>query len=129
MEKDYKELEKENQGLKSLVDAYKETGEEMRRGITALKHQLGGYKTQNANYKKKVAALELQLETKILEVKDWEKQCTTHQQNIDKLLEKVSALRLEVSNLNGKLKLKENEIRTLNEDIEELSTPWWKRIF
>ena len=58
-------LNKANEKIVSLqgdVEAYKLSGEQMGDEIKALKRQLGGLKTSNANYRKQVEQLKGQVE-------------------------------------------------------------------
>ena len=48
---------------------------------------------------------------------------------IEKLQQKVQELMIERSSLQCSIKMKDNIIKELEENIDELSKPWWKKIF
>ena len=131
-----------------------------------LSHQIGGYKTTNENYRKKVAELkeriehykELDLEgdhlyeDKIAELDNARKEIMRLQSVrndvvpkkdydelvekiesknafIDQLQEKVQSLMIDNSKLQGTVSMNESVIKGLEETVDELSKPWWKKIF
>lgn len=48
---------------------------------------------------------------------------------IDQLQEKVQSLMIDNSNLQGTVNMNESVIKGLEETVDELSKPWWKKIF
>ena len=48
---------------------------------------------------------------------------------IDQLQEKVKSLTIDNSNLQGTVSMNESVINELEETVDELSKPWWKKMF
>lgn len=80
-----------------------------------LKQQLGGYKTSNANYRRTIESLKMDVNGLAEKLRESEKRFRD-------ITLVYTDIRTERDELNRK-------VATLEEDIEDLKKPWWKRIF
>lgn len=80
-----------------------------------LKQQLGGYKTSNANYRRTIESLKMDVNGLAEKLRESEKRFRD-------ITLVYTDIRTERDELNRK-------VITLNEEIEDLKKPWWKRIF
>ena len=80
-----------------------------------LKQQIGGYKTSNANYRRTIDSLKM-------DVNGLAEKLRVAEKNFNEIALVNTAIRTERDELNRK-------VITLEEEIEDLKKPWWKRIF
>lgn len=80
-----------------------------------LKKQIGGYKTSNANYRRTIDSLKM-------DVNGLAEKLRVAEKNFNEIALVNTAIRTERDELNRK-------VITLEEEIEDLKKPWWKRIF
>ena len=111
--------------------------------IVSLKHQLGGLKKSNANYRKKVEQLKGQVEHyKGLEIDGeelYEKkiaECKELQKQLDMANLTIGELRGQIASYNNHILEYEDRIASLQEEnnglydaIEYEQKPWWKKLF
>lgn len=80
-----------------------------------LKQQLGGYKTSNANYRRTIDSLKMDVNGLAEKLRESEKRFRD-------ITLVYTDIRTERDELNRKVAI-------LEEEIEDLKKPWWKRIF
>ena len=80
-----------------------------------LKQQIGGYKTSNANYRRTIDSLKM-------DVNGLAEKLRVAEKNFNEIALVNTAIRTERDELNRKVII-------LEEEIEDLKKPWWKRIF
>ena len=80
-----------------------------------LKQQLGGYKTSNANYRRTIESLKMDVNGLAEKLRESEKRFRD-------ITLVYTDIRTERDELNRKVII-------LEEEIEDLKKPWWKRIF
>ena len=111
--------------------------------IVSLKHQLGGLKKSNANYRKKVEQLKGQVEhyngididgDELYEKKIAE--CDELQKQLDMANLKIGELSGQIAYYNNQILEYKDRIASLQEEnnglydaIEYEQKPWWKKIF
>lgn len=139
-------LNKANEKIVSLqgdVEAYKLSGEQMGYEIKALKRQLGGLKTSNANYRKQVEQIKGQVEhykCLYIEVDELYKkkiaECEKLQKQLDMANLTIGELRGQIASYNNQILEYKDRISSLQEEnnglydaIEYEQKPWWKKLF
>ena len=80
-----------------------------------LKQQICGYKTSNANYRRTIESLKM-------DVNGLAEKLRVAEKNFNEIALVNTAIRTERDELNRKVAI-------LEEEIEDLKKPWWKRIF
>lgn len=139
-------LNKANEKIVSLqgdVEAYKLSGEQMGDEINALKRQLGGLKTSNANYRKQVEQLKGQVEyykglyievdelykKKIAECEKLQKQLDMANLTIGELRGQIAFYKNQILEYKDRIASLQEENNGLYDAIEYEQKPWWKKIF
>ena len=111
--------------------------------IVSLKRKLGGFKTSNANYRKQVEQIKVQVEHyKGLEIDGdelYEKkiaECEKLQKQLDMANLTIGELRGQIASYNNQILEYKDRIASLKEEnnglydaIEYEQKPWWKKIF
>ena len=127
---------KANEKIVSLqgdVEAYKLSGEQMGDEIKALKRQLGGLKTSNANYRKQVEQLNVQVEhykgLEIAECKELQKQLDMANLTIGELRGQIASYNNQILEYKDRIASLQEENNGLYDAIEYEQKPWWKKIF
>ena len=101
--------------------------------IVSLKRQLGGFKKSNANYRKQVEQLNVQVEHyKGLDIDE----CEKLQKQLDMSDLTICELRGQIASYNNQILEYKDRIASLQEEnnglydaIEYEQKPWWKKIF
>ena len=111
--------------------------------IVSLKHQLGGLKKSNANYRKKVEQLKGQVEhyngldidgdelyeKKIAECKELQKQLDMENLTIGELRGQIAYYNNQILEYKDRIASLQEENNGLYDAIEYEQKPWWKKIF
>lgn len=111
--------------------------------IVSLKRQLGGLKTSNANYRKRVEQLKGQVEhykaldiegdelyeKKIAECENLTKQLDTANLTIDELRGQIASYNNQILEYKDRIASLKEENNGLHDAIEYEQKPWWKKIF
>ena len=116
---------------------------ELAKTIESLKRQIGGYKTSNDGYRKKITELQERVEhykhldiegdelyeSKIAECDDLKAQLETKQGFIEQLQERMHEMSVIKAGLESEIAVKNATIQDMDAEIERISTPWWKKLF
>ena len=111
--------------------------------IVSLKHQLGGLKKSNANYRKKVEQLKGQVEhynglyievdelykKKIAECEELQKQLDMAKLTIGELSGQIASYNNQILEYKDRIASLKEENNGLYDEIEYEQKPWWKKIF
>ena len=111
--------------------------------IVSLKHQLGGLKKSNANYRKKVEQLKGQVEhyngldidgdelyeKKIAECKELQKQLDMANLTIGEQRGQIASYNNQILEYKDRIASLQEENNGLYDAIEYEQKPWWKKIF
>ena len=111
--------------------------------IVSLKHQLGGLKKSNANYRKKVEQLKGQVEhynglyievdelykKKIAECEELQKQLDMAKLTIGELSGQIASYNNQILEYKDRIASLKEENNGLYDAIEYEQKPWWKKIF
>ena len=111
--------------------------------IVSLKHQLGGLKKSNANYRKKVEQLNGQVEhyngldidgdelyeKKIAECKELQKQLDMANLTIGELRGQIAYNNNQILEYKDRIASLQDENNGLYDAIEYEQKPWWKKLF
>jgi len=111
--------------------------------IASLRHQIGGFKTSNAAYRRKIGYLKERVEhyksldiegdelyeRKISECEDLKVQLDSAQLTIQQLHGQIASYNSQILDYNERIEDLNNVISELREEIERRNAPWWKRMF
>lgn len=111
--------------------------------ILSLKRQLGGLKTSNANYRKQVEQLNVQVEhykglyidvdelykKKIAECEELQKQLDMANLTIVELRGQIASYNNQILEYKDRIASLQEENNGLYDAIEYEQKPWWKKIF
>ena len=111
--------------------------------IVSLKHQLGGLKKSNANYRKKVEQLKGQVEhnkglyievdelykKKIAEFEELQNQLDIANLTIGELRGQIASYNNQILEYKDRIASLQEENNGLYDAIEYEQKPWWKKIF
>ena len=111
--------------------------------IVSLKHQLGGLKKSNANYRKQVEQLKGQVEhyngldidgdelykKKIAECEKLQKQLDMANLTIGELRGQIASYNNQILEYKDRIASLQEENNVLYDAIEYEQKPWWKKIF
>ena len=111
--------------------------------IVSLKHQLGGLKKSNANYRKKVEQLKGHVEhyngldidgdelyeKKIAECEELQKQLDMAKLTIGELSGQIASYNNQILEYKDRIASLKEENNGLYDAIEYEQKPWWKKIF
>ena len=111
--------------------------------IVSLKHQLGGLKKSNANYRKQVEQRKGQVEhyngldidgdelyeKKIAECKELQKQLDMAKLTIGELSGQIASYNNQILEYKDRIASLQEENNGLYDAIEYEQKPWWKKIF
>ena len=111
--------------------------------IVSLKHQLGGLKKSNANYRKQVEQLKGQVEhynglyievdelykKKIAECEELQKQLDMENLTIGELSGQIASYNNQILEYKDRIASLKEENNGLYDAIEYEQKPWWKKIF
>ena len=138
-------LMKENASLKRQIGGYKTANENYKKQVAELKGRVGHYKALDLEgdhlYEDKIAELDdarkeierlKAVRNDVVPKKDYdelEKTLESKKVFIERLQERVQTLSLEKATLESTITLHEGVIKDLEHVIDELSKPWWKKVF
>lgn len=111
--------------------------------IVSLKRQLGGLKTSNANYRKQVEQLKVQVEhykglyidvdelykKKIAEFEELQKQLDMANLTIGELRGHIASCNNQILEYKDRIASLQEENNVLYDAIEYEQKPWWKKLF
>lgn len=142
---DNEELIKENISLKRHLGGYKTSNDNYKKQVAELKERIEHYKALDLEgdhlYEDKIAELDnakkevmrLQaMRDDVVPKKYYDElveKIESKNSFIEQLQEKVQGLMIDNSKLQGTVSMNESVIKELEEAVDELSKPWWKRIF
>lgn len=138
-------LMKENASLKRQIGGYKTANENYKKQVAELKERVEHYKALDLEgdrlYEDKIAELDdvkaeierlRNAEENTVPKKDYDELSKSIEKKrafIEQLQERVQALMIERSNLQCLVKTRDDAIEELEDTVDELSKPWWKKIF
>jgi chromosome segregation ATPase len=138
-------LMKENASLKRQIGGYKTANENYKKQVAELKGRVGHYKALDLEgdhlYEDKIAELDdarkeierlKAVRNNVVPKKDYEELEKTLESKkvfIERLQERVQTLSLEKATLESTISLQDGIIKDLEGEIEQMSKPWWKRLF
>lgn len=96
-----------------------------------LAERVAHYKDELDNAKKEIMRLQ-SVRNDVVPKKDYDElveKIESKNSFIDQLQEKVQSLMIDNSNLQGTVNMNKSVIKGLEETVDELSKPWWKKIF
>lgn len=116
---------------------------ELEGDILSLKRQLGGFKKSNANYRKQVERLKVQVEyykclnidgnelyeKKIAECEELKKQLDMANLTIGELRGQIASYNNQILEYKDRIASLQEENNGLYDAIEYEQKPWWKKIF
>ena len=142
---DNEELIKENISLKRHLGGYKTSNDNYKKQVAELKERIEHYKALDLEgdhlYEDKIAELDnakkeierlKAVRNDVVPKKDYDEiveKIESKNSFIEQLQEKVQGLMIDNSKLQSTVSMNESVIRELEEAVDELSKPWWKRIF
>lgn len=138
-------LMKENASLKRQIGGYKTANENYKKQVAELKERVGHYKDLDLEgdhlYEDKIAELDdarKEIEhlkavvDDVVPKKDYDELAEKLKRKnafVEQLQERVQTLSLEKSALESAISLQEGIVKDLEGEIEQISKPWWKKIF
>lgn len=116
---------------------------ELAKTIESLKRKIGGYKTSNDGYRKKITELQERVEhykhldiegdelyeNKIAECDDLKAQLEKKQGFIEQLQERIHEMNIIKAGLESEIVNKNAIIDEMDAEIVRLEKPWWRKIF
>lgn len=135
----------ENLSLKRHLCGYKTSNNNYKKQVEELKARVAHYKELDLEgdhlYEDKIAELDgakkeihylRQERNDVVPKKDYEELEKTLERKkvfIEQLQERVQALSMEKATLESTISLQEGIVKDLEHEIDELSKPWWRRLF
>lgn len=142
---DNEKLIKENISLKRHLGGYKTSNDNYKKQVAELKERIEHYKALDLEgdylYEDKIAELDnakkeierlKAVRNDVVPKKDYDElveKLESKNSFIGQLQEKVQGLMIDNSKLQCTISMNESITKELEEAVEELSKPWWKRIF
>lgn len=108
-------MKEKKENMEKTIQTTKCDNEMLMNENNELKRRISGYKTSNANYRRQIAEL-----TK--KVEDYG-QCLESKSSFIELLQNM------MHNLKMENAALKTNVKELNTTIENLSKPWWKKLF